>query len=49
MKISLEQLLHCAAAAANLAAAFGLDPAIAMPLLAAISAGLAVIAEKPRS
>ncbi len=44
MKIRLEQLLNLGAAAVNLAAAVGLDPAIAMLLLAAISVGLAVAA-----
>jgi hypothetical protein len=44
MMIRFEQLLHLAAAAALLAAAVGLDPSIAMPLLAAISVGLAVTA-----
>lgn len=44
MKIKLEQLLHFGAAAVTLAAAFGLDPVVAMLLLAAISMGLAVSA-----
>jgi hypothetical protein len=48
MKIRLEQLLNLGAAAVTLAAALGLDPAIAMPLLAAISMGLAVAAGIPR-
>jgi len=48
MKIRLEQLLNLGAAAVTLAAAFGLDPAVAMLLLAAISMGLAVAAGLPR-
>ncbi|HEX3496586.1 MAG TPA: hypothetical protein VHT02_05345 [Methylocella sp.] len=48
MKIRLEQLLNLVAAAVNLAAAVGLDPAVAMLLLAAISVGLAVAAGIPR-
>jgi hypothetical protein len=48
MKIILEQLLNLGAAAVNLAAAFGLDPVVAMLLLAAISVGLAVSAGLPR-
>jgi hypothetical protein len=48
MKIRLEQLLNLGAAAVTLAAAFGLDPAVAMLLLAAISVGLAVAAGLPR-
>jgi hypothetical protein len=48
MKIRLEQLLNLGAAAVTLAAAYGLDPAVAMPLLAAISLGLALAAGFPR-
>ena len=48
MKIRLEQLLNLGAAALTIAAAVGLDPAVAMPLLAAISVGLAVAAGIPR-
>jgi hypothetical protein len=44
MKIRLEQLLNLGAAAVALAAAYGLDPTVAMLLLAAISVGLAVAA-----
>jgi hypothetical protein len=47
MKIRLEQLLNLGVAAVTFAAAFGLDPAIAMLLLAAISVGLAVVAGRP--
>jgi hypothetical protein len=48
MKIRLEQLLNLGAAVVTIAAAVGLDPAVAMPLLAAISVGLAVAAGIPR-
>jgi hypothetical protein len=48
MKRRLEQLLNLGAAAVTIAAAGGLDPAIAMPLLAAISVGFAVAAGIPR-
>jgi hypothetical protein len=48
MKIRLEQSLNLGAAAVALAAAYGLDPAVAMLLLAAISVGLAVAAGLPR-
>jgi hypothetical protein len=44
MTIRFEQLLHLGAAAVLLAAAVGLDPSIAMPLLAVISVGLAATA-----
>jgi hypothetical protein len=44
MTIRFEQLLHLGAAAVLLAAADGLDPSIAMPLLAVISVGLAATA-----
>jgi hypothetical protein len=47
MKIRLEQLLNLGAAAVTLAAAFGLDPTVAMLFLAAISLGLAVAAGLP--
>jgi hypothetical protein len=48
MKKRLEQLLNLGAAGVTLAAAAGLDPAVAMPLMAAISVGLAVAAGIPR-
>jgi hypothetical protein len=50
MKMRLEQLLllHLAAAAVTLAAAFGLDPLAAALSLAAINVGLAVAAGLPR-
>jgi len=48
MKLRLEQLLNLGAATVLLAAAVGLDPAVAMLLLAAISVGLAVAAGIPR-
>jgi hypothetical protein len=44
MKVRLEQALNLSAAAVALAAAFGLDPAVAALLLSAISVGLAVSA-----
>jgi hypothetical protein len=48
MKTRLEQLFNLGAAAVTLATAFGLDPTVAMLLLAAISVGLAVAAGLPR-
>jgi hypothetical protein len=48
MMIRFEQFLHLIAAAVTLAAAIGLDPSIAMPLLAATSVGLAVTTGFPR-
>jgi hypothetical protein len=44
MKRRLEQLLNLGAAVVSFAAAVGLDPAVAIPLLAAINLGLAVVA-----
>jgi hypothetical protein len=44
MKMKLEQLLNLGVAAVTLAAVFGLDPVVAMLLLAAIYVGLAVSA-----
>jgi hypothetical protein len=48
MKTRLEQLLNLGAAVVTFAAAVGLDSAVAMPLLAAINLGLAVVAVIPR-
>jgi hypothetical protein len=42
------RFLNLGAAAVTLAAAFGLDPAVAMLLLAAINLGLALAAGLPR-
>jgi hypothetical protein len=44
MKTRLEQLLHLASAAVTLGIAVGLDTSIAMPLLATINIGQAVVA-----
>jgi hypothetical protein len=47
MKKKIEVLLNLAAAAVSLAVAFGLDPLIAVRLLAAISVGFAMSAGLP--